>query len=191
VKFDFDNWGAGFSDRWSVNFIDPADAGLFAPSIAISTTEGSSSQGAIELTAPFSQYGQIATAECNFGPSADFGAPNWTDKTALHARLKMQAGTGAGLAAVFLFVQTGALDANGTMKPYATWSGARVEPDALADGAWHDAEMIFKAEQGFKGDLSLINKVGMEAVTSSELLLDGGPSAPGTTILFLDSISLN
>jgi len=189
VKFDFDNWGAGYSDRWSTNFIDPADAGL-APSIAVTATEGSSPQGAIELTAPFSQYGQIATAECNFGPSADFGAPNWTDKTALHARLKMQAGTGAGLAAVFLFVQTGALDANGTMQPYATWSGARIEPDTLADGAWHDAEMIFKADQGFKGDLSLVNKVGMEAVTPSQEL-DGGPAAPGMTILYIDSINLN
>jgi hypothetical protein len=171
VNFTFDDIDAGVSGWYSL-------LGPPLTALTLNTEQGYPTPPSLQFTIPFDALGEAAGAAVGFGASRDAGARDFTNKKALHAWVKL--GAGSALGDLVLFVQT-----QGPTGPFA-WNGVGIDCSALRDGSWH--ELVFKLPADIQpgNDISIVNQIGVQV--GSGLSDDAG--VPGTAVIYVDDVWL-
>ena len=143
--------------------------------IVRSTTEGNACAGSLQLTVPFTIYGNPETglAQGSFSTPLD-----WTGYTTLHVSLKIaDPGIELGyLNGVQIYVQSGG---------FSVYSSVFTTASTFADFDWHDIELDLTADPPVM--LTAVNQVGIQLVAQTAEP-SGGPAAPVTTVAYIDDI---
>jgi hypothetical protein len=171
VNFTFDDIDAGASGWYSL-------LGPPLTALTLNTDQGYPTPPSLQFTIPFDALAQTTGASVGFGVSRDAGARDFTNKKALHAWVKL--GAGSALGDIVLFLQT-----QGPAGPFA-WNGVGADCSILRDGAWH--ELVFKLPNDIRpsNDVSVINQIGVQI--SSGLSDEAG--VPEVVVIYVDNVWL-
>jgi hypothetical protein len=140
------------------------------------TTEGHLCPGALEVTIPFSVYGNNEKAAVEKAATT-----NWTGKTSLHVWVKVADpgdGTIAFINGIQVFVQS---------MGYSVYSSKFVGAATFDDFQWHEIVLDLAAAPAVV--LNDVNKVGVQVLAAASRP-PSAPMTPSTTVVYVDDIYL-
>jgi hypothetical protein len=140
------------------------------------TDEGYLCPGALEMTIPFSAYGNKEKAAVEKASTVD-----WTGKTSLHVWVKV-ADPGAGTIAFLNGIQVYVQSMN-----YAVYSSKFVGAATFDDFMWHEIVLDLTAAPPVV--LTDVSKVGVQ-VLAAATRPPSAPMTPSTTVVYVDDIYL-
>jgi len=138
--------------------------------------EGNLCPGALEVTIPFSAYGEKEKASVEKAAVAD-----WTGKTSLHVWIKVE-DPGDGTIAFMNGIQVFVLSMQ-----YAVYSSKFVGAATFDDFAWHEIVLDLTAAPAVV--LDDVNKVGVQ-VLAATTRPPSAPMTPSTTVVHVDDMYL-
>lgn len=174
----------GLSGNWGTYVEEPSGESFLAQSaITWNTAEGKSCPGSLQLTVPFTKYGDPQKVMANVNFSDD-----WTDKKTLHGWAKILApatGSVAYLNAIMLSVSSGA--------SYEAFRGTFVNAPLFSDRNWHEITIplnpVAPPPQSPAFIPAPVRQIGIQVSVVASAPA-GGPAAPVETSILLDDLWL-